>query len=230
VRVRRLAALGGVAAAGVVIALALPGSKAPKSVTRTAAATTVGPTTVLPTTVLPTTVLPTTRPTVPATTSPTTAPAAPPTTVDPGVLPQTTQLPTAADPAFQARVQDLWRAVVDGNPVEALPFFFPIGAYRQVKAISDPDHDYQTRLIANFDQDVHTLHASLPVGATFAGVTVPDAAQWILPGVEYNKGSYWRVYGTRVAYVAGGQAGSFEISSMISWRGEWYVVHLGQLR
>jgi hypothetical protein len=219
-RVRRLAALGGVAAAGVVIALVLPGSKTPKTVTRTAAATTV----------LPTTVLPPARPTGPPATSPTTAPTTAPTTIDSGVLPQTTQLPSAAGPTFQARVQDLWRAVVDDNPVEALPFYFPIGAYRQVKAISDPDHDYQTRLIANFDQDVHTVHLSLPVGATFTGVTVPDAAQWILPGVEANKGSYWRVYGTRVAYVAGGEAGSLEITSMISWRGQWYLVHLGQIR
>jgi hypothetical protein len=134
-------------------------------------------------------------------------------------------------------VQDLWRAVVDGNPAEATPFFFPLGAYVQVKGISDPVHDYQTRLIVNFDQDVLTLHASLggsggasAGSATFAGVTVPNAAQWILPGVEYNKGSYWRVYGTRISYTIGGRTGSFQITSMISWRGEWYLVHLGQIR
>ena len=134
------------------------------------------------------------------------------------------------DPLFLGHVQDLWRAVVDGQPQEAGPFFFPLRAYVQVKAISDPVHDYQSRLIADFDQDIQTLHASLGAAAgsaTFTGVTVPDAAEWIVPGVEYNKGSYWRVYGARVAYTVAGRAGSFEITSMISWRGEWYVVAPG---
>jgi hypothetical protein len=155
------------------------------------------------------------------------------TTVDPGRLPQTTQLPSAGDPSFQARVHDLWQAVVAGRPADALPFFFPVNAYIQVKAISDPVHDYQSRLIANFNQDVEALHASLassPAPATFVGITVPAAARWIVPGVEYNKGSYWRVYGTRVTYTQGGQTRSFPITSMISWRGEWYVVHLGAIR
>ena len=155
------------------------------------------------------------------------------TTVDPGTLPQTTALPSATDSAFLARVGSLWNAVVDGNPAEGLDAFFPLAAYIQVKAISDPVHDYQTRLIANFDQDIRALHSivdAYPGPATFVSVSVPPAAQWIRPGVEYNKGSYWRVYGTFVTYLAGGQRHTFEIHSLISWRGEWYVVHLGSIR
>ena len=49
-------------------------------------------------------------------------------------------------------------------------------------------------------------------------------------GGEYNKGSYWRVYNAALRYTAEGQAGSFPIASMISWRGEWYVVHLNSIR
>jgi hypothetical protein len=157
----------------------------------------------------------------------------PPTTVDPGSLPQTGGLPSASDPLFVAHIKQLWRAVVDGRPAEALPSFFPLTAYIQVKGISDPVHDYQTRLIPNFYQDVESLHAALgpaPQSSTFTGVMVPNAAQWILPGAEYNKGSYWRVYGTTVAYTLGGAIRSFPITSMISWRGEWYVVHLGAIR
>jgi hypothetical protein len=156
-----------------------------------------------------------------------------PTTVDPGALPQTTQLPSSQDSQFLIRVRDLWRAVVDGNPAEALPFFFPLGAYIQVKGISDPVHDYQTRLIPNFQQDVASLHASLGSSAgaaTFSGVTVPNAAAWIVPGLEHNKGSYWRVYGTTITYTLAGRMRTFPITSMISWRGEWYVVHLGAIR
>jgi hypothetical protein len=162
------------------------------------------------------------------------APSTTTTTVDPGSLPQTRQLPSATDPSFRQRIDDLWNAVVAGRPGLAAPAFFPLSAYIQVKGISDPVHDYRTRLIPDFDQDILTIHAALGPGvatAQLTGVSVPDAAEWILPGVEYNKGSYWRVYGTEVHYVlAGGRTGSFEIHSMISWRGEWYVVHLGPIR
>jgi hypothetical protein len=75
-----------------------------------------------------------------------------------------------------------------------------------------------------------TLHGEINSAATFGSVQVPDAAQWIRPGVEYNKGSYWRVYGTTVNYTAAGRAGSFPIASLISWRGQWYVVHLLSIR
>lgn len=152
------------------------------------------------------------------------------TTVDPGTLPQTRQLPSASDPAFQARIADLWSAILDGEPSLAARAFFPLSAYIQVKGISDPVHDYQTRLVANFDQDIMSLHSEIGGSATFVSVTVPDSAQWILPGVEYNKGSYWRVFGTRVDFQTGGRPGHLTIASMISWRGQWYVVHLLSIR
>ena len=61
--------------------------------------------------------------------------------------------------------------------------------------------------------------------------TWPDSqAVFVQPGEESNKGSYWRVYGTTVQYQVDGQTGSFPVTSMISWRGEWYVVHLASIR
>ena len=170
----------------------------------------------------------------PGSTAPTTTVPATTTTVDPGTLPQTHQLPGTTDPQFLAGVAGLWKAVVTGDPSYALPFFFPLSAYIQVKGISDPVHDYDTRLIPNYEQDIAGLHASLgadPAAAQFVSVTVPEsAAEWILPGVEYNKGSYYRVYGSAIHYTLDGQARSFAIVSMISWRGEWYVVHLSSIR
>lgn len=157
----------------------------------------------------------------------------PPTTVDPGLLPQTEVLPSASDPAFLARMDKLWQGITTGNPALAQAAFFPLSAYIQVKGISDPVHDYQTRLIADFDEDIETLHSDLGPSASTAalvGVDVPDAAEWILPGVEYNKGSYYRVYSTAVTYSVGGVDHHFYIASMISWRGEWYVVHLNSIR
>jgi len=151
--------------------------------------------------------------------------------IDPGTLPQTHVLPSPNDPVFKAGVQDLWQAIVTDNPTTALPFFFPESAYLQVKAISDPAADYQSRLITWYRLDIEAAHALLGSQASSAelvGATVPTSqAVWIVPGVEYNKGSYYRVYGTRLTYKLGGKTKSFGIFSLISWRGEWYVVHLG---
>jgi hypothetical protein len=155
----------------------------------------------------------------------------PPPPVDPGTLPQTSALPRSDDPVFQAGVQALWQGIVTGNASAALPFFFPSAAYVQVKAIWDPEADYQGRLIALYRLDIQAAHEHLGADAASAqllGVQVPtEQAEWIEPGVEYNKGSYYRVYGTRLAYQVDGQTHSIGIFSLISWRGEWYVVHLG---
>lgn len=151
--------------------------------------------------------------------------------VDPGTLPQTHVLPQADDPAFQAGVQELWNAIVQDDPSIALPFFFPKSAYLQVKAISNPSADYENRLIPWYRLDIEAAHAMLGSNADsaqFVSVTVPKSqAEWIVPGVEYNKGSYYRVYGTRLDYSVNGHTASFGIFSLISWRGEWYIVHLG---
>ena len=136
--------------------------------------------------------------------------------------------PSGADPAFLARMGLLWQAVVSGDAAAALPAFFPEAAYLQVKAIANPDADWHQRLIRLYDGDIAALHARLAGRpAPLVGVSVPDAyATWVRPGAEYNKGSYWRVYGTVVHYTVGRQAASFEVQSLISWRGQWYVVHL----
>jgi hypothetical protein len=166
----------------------------------------------------------------PSAAPPTTSPSPSPTT-DPGLLPQTHVLPDPNDATFQAGVQDLWQAIVTNNPTTALPFFFPETAYLQVKAISNASADYQSRLINWYRLDIDAAHALLgsdAASATFIRVTVPTGqAVWIAPGVEYNKGSYYRVYGTRLYYQAGGKTKSIGIFSLISWRGQWYVVHLG---
>jgi hypothetical protein len=170
----------------------------------------------------------------------TTASTAPPTTTtsttaaDPGALPQTDERPSASGTTFTAGVDDLWQAIRQDHPELARPFFFPKSAYLQVKAIDDPAGDYEQRLLTAYDEDIHSLHAQLgpnASNATFTGITVPDdQAVFVQPGEEYNKLPYWRVYGTTLHYELDGQTGSFPVTSLISWRGQWYVVHLGAIR
>jgi len=148
-----------------------------------------------------------------------------------GRLPQTAVRPRAYGPAFHALLTDLWLAVKTGNPSYGRPAFFPVGAYKQVKAIYDPAADWRGRLWLDFTLDVRAAHhLLLPRAgeARLVRVIVPSAqAQWVGPGACYNRVGYWHVSGPRVVYRLHGQIRSFGIASLISWRGDWYVVHFG---
>ncbi|GAC1476931.1 MAG: hypothetical protein NVS1B12_11310 [Acidimicrobiales bacterium] len=185
----------------------------------------VGPPVVAPTS---TASSPSTTTTTTSTTSTLVAPTTT-TTVDVGTLPQTRDKPSGSDPALAARMQLVVQAVASGDPSGALPAFFPLTAYEQVKTVANPGTDWKYRLVSLFDQDIGALHRSIGASAptmTFTGVDVPDStAQWVNPGAEYNRIGYWRVYNTKVRYSAGSTTGSFIVISMISWRGQWYVVH-----
>ncbi len=168
-----------------------------------------------------------------STSTATSTPSAPPTD-DPASLPQTHDEPSPSGPAFEARVHALWDGIVADDPDRAMAFFFPLGAYRQVKDVPDPAADWKRRLVAAYTHDIHALHARLgddAANAKLVGLDVPQArARWVEPGEEYNKIGYWRVFGSRLRYDVNGTSGSFEVKSLISWRGEWYVVHLSAIR
>jgi hypothetical protein len=144
------------------------------------------------------------------------------------VLPQTRVLPSTKSVAFQHAIADLWLAVTTGNSRLALPAFFPLAAYQQVKAIADPAADWHHRLWGDFVLDVGAAHRLVGSGARLVRVIVPtyDSA-WVYPGGCDNTLGYWHVPGARVVYEQHGQQRSFGIASLISWRGVWYVVHFG---
>jgi hypothetical protein len=144
------------------------------------------------------------------------------------------QLPTSTDPQFAAEMQALWQGVVQGSVTPALPAFFPKTAYVQLKTgLGDPAGDWQNRLVADYGLDIGAAHALLGPDAsqaTFVSVSVPQQyAHWIPPGVCANGIGYYEVANSRVVYQLGGVTKSFGIASLISWRGEWYVVHFGAI-
>jgi hypothetical protein len=149
---------------------------------------------------------------------------------DPGALPQTKDKPPAGGAALDARSATLWDGIVHDDPDRAMPFFFPVSAYEQVKAIPSPVSDWRRRLVAAYRRDIHGLSKRLGDKAETAKLVrleVPDdRARWVEPDEESNKLGYWRVYGTRIVYEVDGKEKGLDISSLISWRGEWYVVHL----
>jgi hypothetical protein len=156
------------------------------------------------------------------------------TTTDPGTLPQTMQLPASTDPQFTAEMQALWQGVVQGSVTPALPAFFPKTAYVQLKTgIGDPAGDWQNRLVADYALDIGAAHALLgpdPAQAMFVSVSVPEQyGHWIPAGVCANGIGYYEVANSRVVYQLDGVTKSFGLASLISWRGEWYVVHFGAI-
>ena len=147
-----------------------------------------------------------------------------------GTLPQTSALPKTNAAAFDNAVHDLWLAVATGNPGYARPAFFPEKAYEQVKAIAYPESDWQGRLWLDFTLDVAAVHKLIKPGATLTKVITPTGyEQWIPAGACYNSAGYWHLPGSRLVYREGGVTHSFGIASFISWRGDWYLIHLGAL-
>jgi hypothetical protein len=149
----------------------------------------------------------------------------------PGTLPQTRQLPSSGTEALRVEMNSFWEGVRTGTPLLAMPAFFPERAYAQVKAIADPAADYADRLLAGYRVDIlaaHALLGSRAGAARLVRVEVPTAyAHWVEPGTCYNRVGYWEVPNSRVVYSVGSGLRSFGIASMISWRGVWYIVHLG---
>ncbi len=149
-------------------------------------------------------------------------------------LPQTREMPAVTDSVFGDRVRALWTAIVEDDPDRAMPLFFPLGAYEQVKDIADPAADWSRRLASAYVADVHALHAWLGADAARArlvGLEIsPQAIRWVDPGEEANKVGYYRVIGSKLRYDVDGTQHTANVQTLISWRGEWYVVHLRKPR
>jgi hypothetical protein len=143
-------------------------------------------------------------------------------------------VPPATSRGFRAEIDHLWRGIQVDSVHVALPAFFPEGAYVQVKAEGDPEADWSARLVVEYGLDITAAHALLgpdPLGARLLRVQVVESdAHYVPPGVCDNRLGYDELPNARIVYrEAGPPTGvhSFGIASLISWRGVWYVVHLG---
>jgi hypothetical protein len=125
----------------------------------------------------------------------------------------------------------LGQAIKLGKPDLALPAFFPQVAYAQVKDIPKPELDWERRLVGAFRRDIAEYNKKLGPNAEKSllweiKVSEPKV-KLMQPGSEGNRVGYFRVLrSTLVFRMPDGKERSFELTSMISWRGEWFVVHL----
>jgi hypothetical protein len=151
----------------------------------------------------------------------------------PGSLPQTHAYPSGTSAHFKSLMASLWTGIVHDSAAPAMAAFFPKGAYVQLKAIEGAGSDWTNRLVHDYSLDIAAAHALLGRDAAHASliaVNVPaHYGHWIEPGVCYNSIGYYEMPNARVVYRLNGQTRSFGIASMISWRGVWYVVHLGAI-
>lgn len=175
------------------------------------------------------------HPTTTTTSTSTTTTLAPTTTttIDQGTSPQTAVDPPSSNEVLRARLTTLWQAIQTNNLKQAETVFFPESAYLSMKKgqIPYPESDYQYRLIAFLNLDLATYHDAL--GASPQEVPLlevvgePTYATWIAPNTCENNVGYWHLPGVRLVFRLQGQVRSFGVASLISWRGIWYVVHLG---
>jgi hypothetical protein len=127
----------------------------------------------------------------------------------------------------------LWTGIAHGSTEAALPAFFPRGAYLQLKTIFSAGSDWRNRLVRDYDLDITAAHSLLGAHAGRAqliGVRAQSGyGHWVPPGVCENDVGYYELPNARVVYREDGEVRSLGIASMISWRGAWYVVHLGAI-
>ncbi len=168
-----------------------------------------------------------------APTTSTTLPATTTTTTDPGLLPQTDAFPSTDTPQFESEMSDLFRAVVTDSASMAQPAYFPESAYLRLKTIDNARSDYLTRLEGDFSLDIGAAHALLGSDADTAelleAIAPSGFAHWVPPGVCDNSVGYYELPNARMVYQEDRQTRSFGIASLISWRGVWYIVHLGAI-
>jgi len=174
----------------------------------------------------------TTTTTLSPTTTTTTRPPSTTTAIDPGLLPQTVAEPPVGA-SLRRALEPLWDAIVANSAEQALPVFFPEPAYLRMKEglLPDPAADYVDRLIGFYRVDIAAYHQAL--GALVESTKLLSVngsavdAEWIPPGACENLIGYWHLPGVRLVYAQDGVVRSFAVASLISWRGVWYVVHLG---
>ena len=131
---------------------------------------------------------------------------------------------------FEARLQQLFEAIVHDEPARAADAFFPRDAFLQVKAMQNPGR-YYDRLRSRFEQDIRALHGMLGVTAAQARYERFELAKrggLVAPGEEGNRLPYWASRHSFLFYRVGKQLRKLEVRVAITWQERWYVIHLSE--
>lgn len=132
---------------------------------------------------------------------------------------------------LQARARALFEAIVANDPARAEPFWFPKAPFEPLKDVKDPGK-YWENLHATYARDVKALHASRASweGAVFRRFDLGSTPTWVPPGEEANQIGYYRSFRGKLRYAIDGREESFDVHTVISWQGRWYVTHLRRFK
>lgn len=140
-------------------------------------------------------------------------------------------LPPTEGPELQDRAKSLLEAVIHDEPQLGDPFWFPKEPFIPLKDVKGPDK-YWEQLHRSYGSDIHAIHKKRKswTGVVFEKFEIGSKPKWVKPGEEANKIGYHRSFRGKLHYTVDGQSESFEVRTVITWQGRWYITHLSKFK
>jgi hypothetical protein len=140
-------------------------------------------------------------------------------------------LPPTEGPELQDRAKSLLDAVIHDEPQLGDSFWFPKEPFIPLKDVKGPDK-YWEQLHRSYGSDVHAIHKKRKswTGVVFERFEIGSKPKWVKPGEEANKIGYHRSFRGKLHYTVDGQSESFEVRTIITWQGRWYITHLSKVK
>ena len=140
-------------------------------------------------------------------------------------------LPPTEGPELQERARGLLEAVIQDDAKLADPFWFPREPFIPLKDVKGPDK-YWEQLHRTYGSDVHALHRKRKSwsGVVFEKFEIGSKPKWVKPGDEANKIGYHRSFRGKLRYSVDGKSESFDVHTVITWQGRWYITHLRKFK
>lgn len=140
-------------------------------------------------------------------------------------------LPPTEGPELQDRAKSLLEAVIHDEPQLGDPFWFPKEPFIPLKDVKGPDK-YWEQLHRSYGSDIHAIHKKRKswTGVVFERFEIGSKPKWVKPGEEANKIGYHRSFRGKLHYTVDGQSESFEVRTVITWQGRWYITHLSKFK
>lgn len=140
-------------------------------------------------------------------------------------------LPPTEGPELQERAKNLLDAVIHDEPQLGDSFWFPKEPFIPLKDVKGPDKYWET-LHRTYGSDVHALHKKRKswAGVVFEKFEIGSKPKWVKPGEEANKIGYHRSFRGKLSYTVDGKSESFEVRTVITWQGRWFITHLSKFK
>jgi hypothetical protein len=137
-------------------------------------------------------------------------------------------LPASVSDDLTTRAKHLLEAIAHDDPALATDIVFPRDAYVEVKDAADPGKQWDTKVMALFQKQVHLLHKRTKgvERAQFVTFEIGEPVVQAVPKKHDLRRSLWRVRHSRLTYAIEGKAAHFDVLELTSWQGAWYITKL----